>query len=159
MKPKDEDGAVSSAGWGGFGSGAFCSGAFGSGAGVCRKLKPLDDGDGPGEGIEAAEADPPMNEKLEDCSCALGGSGAAGAELVMKENADEEAAAASGASAGVEPVMNEKPDGFSSLSFDDDPFISNPPNIVQINKRKVHTTRRASSTETSNETREPQCAV
>jgi hypothetical protein len=121
MKPKDEDGAVSSAGWG----------AFGSGTGVCRKLKPLDDGDGSGDGIDAAEADPPMNEKLEACTCAFGGSGAAGAALLMKENAED--VAASGAGAGVEPVMNEKPDGFSSfLSFDDDPFISNPPNIAQI---------------------------
>jgi hypothetical protein len=93
-------------------------------------LKPLDDGDGSGEGIEAAEADPPMNEKLEDCSCALGGSGAAGTALLMKENAEEDAASRAGA--GVESVMNEKPDGFSSfLSFDDDPLISNPPNIVQ----------------------------
>jgi hypothetical protein len=59
-----------------------------------------------------------MKEKLEDCTCVLGGSGAAGA-LVMKENAEEDASAAgagAGAGAGEEPLMNEKPDGLSSLT-------------------------------------------
>ena len=107
MKPKDEDGAVSSRG------GAFGSGI--SGAGVSRKVKPLDASSGLGAGTGAG-ADPLMKEKLEDCTCVLGGSGAAGA-LVMKENAEDDASAAgAGAGAGVEPLMNEKPDGLSSLT-------------------------------------------
>jgi len=114
MKLKDEEGA-------------FITGSGAGGTGVCKKPKPLlapDD-----DSTVAGAVAPPIKENADDCSGA--GSGAAvGAPFPMNEKPED----ASAAGAGAAPPMNEKPDaaaGFSSLSFDDLSFTSNPPNMTQ----------------------------